>query len=272
MRRRLGVHGRRVRRTVRAVRRGSGRFASAAAWRTRMLARRTGRAAARVRRRVGRSRTYGGLRVTARGHGAHRRLRAVRARNLTGWLRHTVGPVWRLPAATLLRLGHAVAGAPLLRRLAARGRHRVVDPTAPITFTNRPAATSSGPPITPPAPIRGGERPVSHPIIQNAVEALRQVAGYTPENPEEFQNFVRDLPAVYESHAEGLTGLADRLGDEKPFDPRFLDHLRDMGGQMAGASDHAMEAERIYRGQHETEIARREHPRPGEEFWDVKNQ
>lgn len=108
--------------------------------------------------------------------------------------------------------------------------------------------------------------------VAAAAEAVREhLEGWEPENGEQFDQFVSELPRLFDAIGMAFHHVGDKMGSDYPIDPNVTAHLQELGAHVAAMSSMAEETYRIHRQQHETEMRRIEDPRPGEPLWDVRN-
>jgi hypothetical protein len=245
-----------------------------------------GRAAGRARRALG-----GGRGRAAGSGGAARRGRLRRAAAAL-----VPGPARRAAARRRARRAQdtkdAKDGKPArrrrLRRLVARVRRRGKDakPAAPDQAEaagkpdGKPAdglpARQPGAPVTPGTPdnrkttaIKARRHAVTQQVLAAAEAIEEHIGGFEPENMNDFGEFLRQLPQIYQALASGLATIADRFGGEYPINPAVVDHLHEMASGAAGQQEYAGEAHQLFATTHAEEIERLENPRPNEQLWDV---
>jgi hypothetical protein len=108
------------------------------------------------------------------------------------------------------------------------------------------------------------------PLAQIHETATEVFASWHPDSPDEFDEGMKDLQAIYEEMGSALSGLSERLGSDFPIEPGTRESVAELGASTTGLADAAAEVYTTHRGEHETEMKRAEEPRPGEEMWDVR--
>jgi hypothetical protein len=191
-----------------------------------------------------------------------------------GRLRRTL-PALALPFLAPFAVARGICS--LIRKRRKGAPAPEVKPEAPAAPPSGPAspARKPGQPLVPntadPAPTRR-RAPLSN-QLEHAADAISHgVGGFHPENVADLEQFLTDLPRVYEALADGLHHVADRFTDDLPVSQQVSEHLREMGSTVAGLADYAGEAQRIFRTAHAEDLERLENPRPGEEFMDHAQQ
>ena len=143
------------------------------------------------------------------------------------------------------------------------------------TTVNRPAITA-GPITTPtthdPIDITGGT------TMSNFAQGLRDHAEgliamtqqYQPESMTEYGQALQALPGVLAAVAEAVAAFPASPDRELPVDPAVADAVQEISAALHGISRQAEDIHGVFRAVHETELARLETPRPGEELWDIR--
>jgi hypothetical protein len=103
-----------------------------------------------------------------------------------------------------------------------------------------------------------------------AAEAIRDnIGGFNPANATQLDNFLLELPQLFEETAKALADLASRFESELPIHPSVAEHIKELAAVSGGAAEYAEEGYALHRTAHDRELDRIENPRPHEEVWDV---
>lgn len=108
------------------------------------------------------------------------------------------------------------------------------------------------------------------PQVEAVVEAITShlVSGFNPEKiVPDVENFMADLHRVPEALSDALKKVAAKFESELPVRAEVADAVREMIPGADAMTEHAAEANTVFRNLHEQELRQHHEPRPGENAW-----
>ena len=155
--------------------------------------------------------------------------------------------------------------------------------TKPPPSVRRQSARTGSATVPPGAPKQSAQlKPrlfdyAKGPTVTNHIDAaseavLTHIGRFEPENANDLDKFLANLPEFFSSVSSAFRQVAARLADGYPVDGSIPDRLNDIGSTISGMADYSGEAHAAHRARHEKELERIEQPRPNEKFWDVSAQ
>lgn len=107
--------------------------------------------------------------------------------------------------------------------------------------------------------------------VEQATEALHQMASFEPRGSQEVRAYLEALPELYNEMGAALRQQADRWAADHPYGGAVTEQLSELAAVTAGLADHASAVHEAFESQFDRENIRHDEPRPGEAEFDLSH-